>query len=148
MQRRWGNHDTLLDSLRRYGRHGADGPSYIEGILARLVEAASGCTTLPSIGEPGFLCGMEFSSVAEERAHFARHALALDPVEVRVALSPGELLLFDNLATAHGRIGTRKSEELHQICVGYGQLDVLRQHVLVRRVLDAFGPGDAPGSHT
>jgi hypothetical protein len=86
------------------------------------------------------MCGMEFASLAEERAHFNRHGLDLDAVEQRIKVNPGDLLVFDNLATAHGRVGIRAPEELNQLCVGYRGLGVAQQRVLVRRVLDAFGP--------
>jgi hypothetical protein len=113
---------------------------HVEGILARLVEAADDCSALPSTAEASFLCGMEFASVADERAHFTRHGLKLDSVERRILLSPGEPLLFDNLATAHGRVGKRRLEELQQLCVGYRGLDVTHQRTLLHRVLDAFAP--------
>ncbi|MDP9273113.1 MAG: TauD/TfdA family dioxygenase [Chloroflexota bacterium] len=139
-QRGWPDRRRLLANLRRYGRTDRAGASYVEGILARLVEAADDCSALPSTAEASFLCGMEFASVAEERAHFTRHGLELDSVEHRILLSPGELLLFDNLATAHGRVGKRRPEELQQRCVGYRGLDVTSQHTLLHRVLDAFPP--------
>jgi hypothetical protein len=139
-QRTWSDHETLLASLRRYGRGCGVGARYVEGILGRLVEAADGCAALPSPADPNFLCGLEFASLAAERAHFERHGLDLEAVEQRVRLSPGELLVFDNLRTAHGRAGTRRPEELHQLCVGYRSLDTDRQRTLSRRVLAAFEP--------
>jgi hypothetical protein len=132
-QRTWCSRETLSGRLRAYTRAGS-----VEGILARLVEAADGSSALPSTADPDFLCGMEFASLEEERAHFAKHALELDAVEHRVRLGPGELLLFDNLATAHGRAGSRRPEELHQLCVGHRALDVARQHALLSWVLEAF----------
>jgi hypothetical protein len=139
-QRAWPERRRLLANLRRYGAADRAGASYVEGILARLVEAADDRSALPSTADPSFLCGMEFASVAEERAHFARHGLELDAIEHRVRLGPGELLLLDNLATAHGRVGRRGPEELQQLCAGYRGLDVSRQHTLLQRVLGAFGP--------
>jgi hypothetical protein len=138
-QRAWSDRGTLLASLRRYGRNSRDAGGYVEGILARIVEAADDSSSLPSTADPDVLCGMEFDSVAEERAHFARHSLRLDAVEHRVPLAPGELLLFDNLTTGHGRIGKRRPEELHQLCVGYRALEPSPQDTLLARVLDAFG---------
>src|SRR4051812_41085908 len=137
-QRTWSDPETLLASLRRYGTKGGAGARYVEGILGRLVEAADDCAALPSPADPNFLCGLEFASLAAERAHFARHFLELEAVEHRVRLSPGELLVVDNLRTAHGRAGTRTPEELHQLCVGYRGLDTDRQRTLSRRVLAAF----------
>jgi hypothetical protein len=137
-QRQWPSRRALLERLRSYGAAGHARSGYVEGILARLVEAADGCSALPSTAEPGFLCGMEFSSVREERAHFARHGLSLDSVERRVALRPGELLLFDNLAIAHGRVGKRRPEELNQLCVGYRGLGAIGQRAVLDPVLEAF----------
>jgi hypothetical protein len=80
---------------------------------------------------------MEFESLAQERDHFAERGLDLDAVEERVLLGPGELLLLDNLATAHGRVGVLTPLELHQLCVGFRNLDRSQQSVLLRRVLEA-----------
>jgi hypothetical protein len=131
-QRAWVKPELLLERLRRYG----DANAPVEGILARLVEAADGSPTLPRSGDA--LCGLELDSLAHERAHFASRGLDLDAVEQRILLRPGELLLLDNLATAHGRLGLRKPLELHQLCVGFRDLDGAEQSVLLRRVLRAF----------
>jgi hypothetical protein len=138
-QRTWPSRRALLIRLRSYGGSGRVRSSYVEGILARLVEAADGCSALPSTADLSFLCGMELVSVLEEQAHLARHGLRLDNVERRIPLSAGELLVFDNLAVAHGRVGKRRPEELHQLCVGYRGLDTTRQHAVLYSVLDAFG---------
>jgi hypothetical protein len=138
-QRAWIEPERLLERLRRYGQtNTGDGGAYIEGIFARLVEAADDSPMLPRSGEEGFLCGMEFESVAQERQHFAERGLDLDGVERHVLLCPGQLLLLDNLATAHGRLGIRKTLELHQLCVGFRNLEEPEQVVLCRRVLEAF----------
>jgi hypothetical protein len=140
-QREWADPERLIARFRRYGtiNGGAGGGAgYVEGILARLVEAADDSPTLPDSGTPGFLCGMEFQSLAEEREHFAERSLDLDAVEQRILLGAGELLLFDNLAIAHGRLGIRKPLELHQLCVGHRDLEVRRQAALVGRVLRTF----------
>jgi hypothetical protein len=141
-QRVWPGRRRLLANLRRYGKPTRPGTSYVEGILARLVEAADDCSALPSTADASFLCGMEFASIEEERAHFARHGLELDTIEHRIPLTAGELLLFDNLATAHGRVGTRRPKELDQMCAGYRRLNLTRQHTLLHRVLEAFGRAD------
>jgi hypothetical protein len=131
-QRVWVKREVLVERLRRYG----DANAPVEGILARLVEAADGSPTLPCSGAA--LCGLELDSLAHERDHFADRGLDLDAVEQRILLRPGELLLLDNLATAHGRVGLRKPLELHQLCVGFRDLDGTEQSVLLRRVLGAF----------
>jgi hypothetical protein len=141
-QRNWVDRQAMRARLRRYGSLQVGDEDYLEGILARLVEAADASPSLPCTGEPGFLCGLEFASRAEERVHLSGRGLELDGIEAQVSLQPGELLLFDNLATAHGRLGTRAPLELHQRCLGYPRLGVARQHVLLDRVLGAFWPSD------
>ncbi|MGH2831250.1 MAG: hypothetical protein ACRDK2_00605, partial [Solirubrobacteraceae bacterium] len=59
-------------------------------------------------------------------------------VEVEVHLHPGELLVFDNLALAHGRRGTRQPGELNQRIFGHPALSVEGQVRLRDRVLDMF----------
>jgi hypothetical protein len=137
-QRPWVDRPALVDRLRRYGLLQAGDQGYVEGILGRLVEAADASFSLPSSQTPGFLCGLEFSSRRQERAHLAERGLDLDAVEAHVLLRPGELLLLDNLATAHGRLGVRAPLELHQLCVGYPQLETTRQPLLLDSILDAF----------
>ena len=148
-QRAWASPDLLLERLRRYGKanagEGAEpGAACVEGIFARLVEAADESPTLPRSGEAGFLCGMEFDSLAQERDHFAERRMDLESVEERVLLGAGQLLLLDNLATAHGRLGVRRPLELHQLCVGFRGLDASQQSVLLRRVLPAFSSRARP----
>ena len=54
--------------------------------------------------------------------------------------------MLDNLTTAHGRAGTRRAEELHQLCAGYRALSAGTQRTLLHRVLEAFGPASGyPG---
>jgi hypothetical protein len=139
-QRTWDAPERVMAALAAYG-------SPVEGILGRLVEAADGSATLPAAGD-GFLCGMEFASVADEREHLAARGLDLAAVERRVHVRPGELLVFDNLATAHGRAGTREPLELHQLCLGYRSLAVRDQRTLTRRVLGALYPHPAGGLPT
>jgi hypothetical protein len=126
----------------QYGRtHGAwdDAQGYDEGSLARVVEAAAGSAQLPSVKtEPGFLCGMEFDSLHAERRFFERHGLQVDHVEREVTLSPGGLLVFDNLAVAHGRSGIRRPGELRQWVFGERNVGVARQRDMRDRVLSAF----------
>lgn len=54
-------------------------------------------------------------------------------------MSPGELLVFDNLALAHGRRGIRRPGELHQWVFGEPRAGVARQRELRDSVLAAFG---------
>lgn len=141
-QRGWPSQTELLARLIAYGKtHGAwnDDHGYVEGSLARIVEAAAGVPALPSVKvEGGFLCGMEFDSLASELLFFERHSLFIDGVSIEVPLSPGELLVFDNLAVAHGRRGSRQPGELRQWVFGERNVGTARQRELRDHVLAAF----------
>jgi hypothetical protein len=134
-QRHWPARAVLAERLCRDARDGAA----VEGILARIIEAADQSSDLPDKNEDGFLCGMEFSTLHDEYAYFARHGLQLAAVEKEFVLSPGELLLFDNLTAAHGRRGRRNTGELHQLCIGFASLDLAGQATLLDRILASFG---------
>lgn len=145
-QRAWPALTELLRRLIDYGRtHGAwdDTEGYVEGSLARLVEAAdSSSPHLPSVKvQPDFLCGMEFDTLRAEVAFFERHGLDVDSVQIEIALRPGGLLVFDNLALAHGRRGTRQPGELRQRVFGDARLGPAAQRGIRDRVLNAFGVG-------
>jgi hypothetical protein len=138
-QRGWPERATLLGNLISYGEsHGAwdDADGYSEGSLARLVEAAAGTRRLPSVkSTPGFLCGMEFDNLTAELSFFDRLGLDVGAVQVEVPLHPGDLLVFDNLALAHGRRGTRRPGELHQRVFGQRSVAPAAQRALRDRVL-------------
>jgi len=114
-----------------------------------VIEAAVAASPLlPSVkADPDFLCGMEFDSLSAELAFFRRHALDVEEVALELALRPGQLMVFDNLALAHGRRGCRRPGELHQRVFGHRQLSPVEQRALRERVLDAFhspSADDAP----
>lgn len=142
-QRAWPARAELLEGLVAYGRtHGAwdDARGYVEGSLARIVEAAAGTPPdLPSVKlDHDFLCGQEFDSLRAELAFFAQHGLRVEDVAIDVSLLAGELLAFDNLALAHGRRGTRAPGELRQRVFGHRGLAPAAQRELRDRVLSAF----------
>ena len=113
---------------------------YVEGSFARIVEGADDQPALPSVkADPAFLCGTEFDCLASEERFFAGHGLNLGAAEIEVALSPGELLIFDNLAVAHGRRGSRSPGELRQWLFGHRRLDPDGQVALRDAFLAAFG---------
>jgi hypothetical protein len=139
-QRHWPERSGLLARFVVYGRtHGAwdDSRGYSEGSLARVIEAAAGVSpVLPSVNaDPNFLCGMEFDSVSAELAFFRRHGLDVGRVAIDIALEPGQLMIFDNLALAHGRRGCRQPGELHQRVFGQRQLSPVEQRASAQRVL-------------
>jgi hypothetical protein len=141
-QRAWPSRAELLERFLAYGRtHGAwdDTRGYLEGSLARVVEAAAASPLLPSVKtQPGFLCGMEFDSLHSEVSFFRRHSLRVEAVQSEVALSPGELLVFDNVALAHGRRGIRRPGELCQRVFGERSAGIAQQRELRERLLSAF----------
>ena len=146
-QRSWPARDELVRRLEQYGRtHGAwdhrDG--YTEGSLARLVEAADGARPLlPSVKQPGFRCGMEFDDAEAEAAFLAARGLEVAAVAIELRLAPGDLLVFDNHAVAHGRRGRRLPGELHQHFYGLLGAGVDEQLRMRDRLLDRF---PSPGS--
>jgi Taurine catabolism dioxygenase TauD, TfdA family len=141
-QRRWPDRATRLANLIAYGKsHGAwdDADGYAEGSLARVVEGAAAMPRLPSVkSTPGFLCGMEFGSISAEWRFFEHLGLDVAAVQIEVPLCPGDLLVFDNLAVAHGRDGTRRPGELHQRVYGHRSLAPSAQRVLRDRFLAVF----------
>jgi hypothetical protein len=145
-QRSWPPLGELIDRLTSYGRtHGCwdDDRGYVEGSLARLVEGADAerPPLLPSVRtDSGFLCGLEFDSLRAELAFFEDHGLRIEDVEVSFDLRAGELLVFDNLAVAHGRRGTRNPGELHQRMFGHS-LQPSAQRDLRDGFLAAFHAG-------
>ncbi len=150
-QRTWPDCHELLRRFAAYGdSHGAwaDSHGYTEGSLARIVEAASaGSPVLPSVKQnPNFLCGDEFSSVAAELDFFAALGMSVQAVQVELTLEPGALMIFDNLALAHGRRGVRQPGELHQRVFGRRALPPSGQREMRDRVLAAFTgkPGAEP----
>jgi Taurine catabolism dioxygenase TauD, TfdA family len=141
-QRPWPGREELLRRIEAYGgSHGAwdDAEGYVEGSLARLVEAADGVALLPSVkAEPQFLCGLEFDSAAAEARHLAALGLDVEAVAVGVRLAPGDLLLFDNHAVAHGRLGRRLPGELHQRFFGVRAAPVVELLRMRDRLLERF----------
>jgi hypothetical protein len=137
-QRSWPVPEALKERLTR----AADGDHLVEGIMARIIESADQSQDLPDRDTEGFLCGMEFATLDEERDYFAQHGLDLPAAEQEIVLDPGELLLFDNLAVTHGRRGRRATGELHQLCLGFASLDLDGQTRLLDRFLASFRPSD------
>lgn len=155
-QRSWPARPELVRRLVSYGvTHGAwpGAVGYVEGSLARIVEAAAGRPALPSVkADPQFLCGTEFDSLTAEQRFFALHGVPLDTAEIEIALRPGEVLVFDNLAVAHGRRGSRSPGELRQWVFGHRGLGSDGQRALRDTFLRAFAspepalaPIGAPG---
>jgi hypothetical protein len=137
-QRSWPARAVISERLCRDAGDG----SLVEGILARIIESADQTRDLPAQDTDGFLCGLEFATLAAERHYFAGHGLHLLAAEEEVVLSSGELLLFDNLLTAHGRRGRRHPGELHQLCIGFPSLDLPGQATLLDRILTVFGTAE------
>jgi hypothetical protein len=142
-QREWPRRAELVARFAAYGlTHGSrdDRMGYSEGSFARVIDAASANPPLlPSVKvEPDFLCGTEFETLGAELAFFRGQGLEVEDVEIDLLLRPGQLLVFDNLAFAHGRRGGRQPGELHQRIFGHQRLSPADQLGVRDRVLDAF----------
>ncbi len=142
-QRDWPERAELIERFAAYGRtHGAwdDSRGYSEGSFARVIEAAATSPPLlPSVKtDSDFLCGTEFDTLGEELAFFQRHGLDVEDIEIDIVLRPGQLLVFDNLAFAHGRRGYRQPGELHQRIFGHRRLSPAGQQAVREKVLEAF----------
>jgi alpha-ketoglutarate-dependent taurine dioxygenase len=81
---------------------------------------------------------MEFDELAGELRFFKSLGLDVDAVQIEVPLRPGDLLVFDNLALAHRRSGSRRPGELHQRVYGHRCLSPTAQRALRDRFLAAF----------
>jgi alpha-ketoglutarate-dependent taurine dioxygenase len=81
---------------------------------------------------------MEFNTLAAEFDFFGRLGLDVAAVEIEIALRPGDLLVFDNLALAHGRRGSRSPGELHQRVYGHQSLSPTGQRFLRDDLLSLF----------
>jgi hypothetical protein len=139
----WPDRNELVRRFAAYGEsHGTwkSDAGYAEGSLARIIEAALGQPpVLPSVrADPDFLCGTEFASLADEMLFFTQRDFSIDAVVIEIRLQPGELLVFDNLALAHGRKGSRAPGELHQRVFGHRALDRREQIKLRDGVLANF----------
>jgi Taurine catabolism dioxygenase TauD, TfdA family len=148
-QRTWASPAELTHRLVEYGKtHGAwdDADGYQEGSLARIVEAAAGgFPRLPSVKtNPNFLCGMEFDSLDHEVAFLKDLGTDVERVQIELTLRPGDLLVFDNLRMAHGRIGARTPGELHQRIFGHRNLSRAGQRRVRDQLLSAFGGHPTP----
>ena len=115
----------------------------VEGVLARVVEVVDQSADLPE-QDDAFLCGMEFNSLDEERVFFTEHQIPIAKIETEVVLQAGELLIFDNLAVAHGRRGTRHPGELSQLCIGHRNLHRSFRQILNRRTASYFAESATP----
>jgi hypothetical protein len=130
----WADREVIAQRLSRT----ATLDRTVEGILGRIIEVAREGHQLVPLDAPGHLCGMEFDSLEHEQSFFYESGLPLTQVEEQVFLRPGEMLVIDNLRTAHGRSGLRNANELHQLFVGYSTLHAEDQQLLLDRVLSAF----------
>jgi hypothetical protein len=77
------------------------------------------------------------SATAVGHRRLCRPTPRIHDAEIDIHLQPGELLLFDNLALAHGRRGTRQPGELCQRVFGH-HLQPAAQRKLRDHVLTAF----------
>lgn len=149
-QRTWPAAEELLTRFEAYGvSHGArpGALGYVEGSLARIVEAADKEAELPSFKqEPSFLCGLEFTSADREMAFLEHHGVDVETGRRDVALGPGDLLIFDNRVIAHGRRGVRQPGELRQWAFGHQSASKPDQESFRAAFLKNFYRRDVPAN--
>ncbi len=62
--------------------------------------------------------GSVASYITSERALLREFGIDLEAAEERVCLGPGDMLLIDNVAVVHGRVGNRRPRELWHMLFG------------------------------
>jgi hypothetical protein len=130
-QLQWGSPGDIEGRLRSYASsHGSSWDWETDSgnrtsCFARILDALSATHQLTNFRKTPrerwyevSKAGHEFETVAEESAFYAGHGVALESVERRIVLRPGQLLLLNNVTTVHGRLGPRRPQELFQFVLG------------------------------
>lgn len=154
-QRSWGSADSVAQRLFAYARsHGSSwdweaDSGHRVSCFARLLDALNPqprLTNFRAIPRAQWYAvsqaGHEFENAEAEAAFYTANGLRLSEAEARFVLEPGDLLVFNNVSTIHGRLGTRRPGELHQVLFGLRAVPA-SQSVVIRRWLTDQLSGDA-----
>lgn len=130
---------VFVDRLKAYAASHGDGwrePAFVNtgriSIFLRFLDAISpeprfsGHIDVDSatfIRKCGLLCESDLEQWQRERELLQKFGIDLVRSEQRIALEPGDLLIFDNLRTVHGRLGRRASHEIWQMLFGLPDTD-------------------------
>ncbi len=118
----------LIDYVKKYG-DGWTEPTPVNSLrlacFARVLDAVSGANQLTDkintqIGQCFQYDETEdgLNGLAQEYAFFKQFGLDLAAAEEQIVISPGQLLIIDNLRCVHGRVGKRFQRELANILFG------------------------------
>lgn len=131
-QKSFGNYSQVESMLLEYARRFGDGWTQPEphnthrlACLARYIDALAGqnalCEAQDEMIGQCFTYDTEAAGTkghGEEVAFFDNAGLDLLAAEVQYEIKPGQLLIYDNMRTAHGRIGKREPQELINFLFG------------------------------
>ena len=142
-ERRWPDHDQLIDRFAAYGH------THVPGMALRATpRAASPGSSKPRsaihpywpASRPPRGSVVVWSSPACPRRSRSSPTAAsrLMGSSRKSTLDPGELLIFDNQLVAHGRRGSRQPGELHQRVIGHRHAPPDQQRAIRDQFLTAF----------
>jgi hypothetical protein len=57
-------------------------------------------------------------SIGNEKEFYIKRGVNLEPIAENIVIQPGQLLVVDNMRTAHGRVGKREEKETWQFMYG------------------------------
>ena len=120
--------EKIVDYVKKYG----DGWTYPDKVntcriscFARVVDAVAGTQELADyfdktmaqwFRDPENPTGE--ASKAMEKKFYEERGIDLDSIEEDIVIKPGQILIVDNMRTAHGRIGKRSEKETWQFMYG------------------------------
>ena len=142
------NSDASVDRLKKYAaQHGTVGGTQLlctqaeSSIFLRFLDAFSGESKFSDyidvdsatfIRKCAPLCDSDLDRWQREIASLWEFGIDTARTEEHIVLSPGDLLIFDNLSNVHGRLGRRASREIWQMLFGLPNTD----DELLNRVLN------------
>lgn len=120
--------EKIVDYVKKYG----DGWAYPDKVntcriscFARVVDAVAGTNELADYFDKTMAQWFQDpnnkdggASKVMEKKFYAERGIDLDSIEEDIVIKPGQLLIVDNMRTAHGRIGKRNAKETWQFMYG------------------------------
>lgn len=139
---------VFVDRLKEYAARHGDGwrePALVNtgriSIFLRFLDAISpeprfsGHIDVDSatfIRKCGLPCESDLEQWQRESELLTEFGVDLAKTEHHIVLSPGDLLIFDNLTNVHGRFGRRANREIWQMLLGLPDAD----HELLQRMMN------------
>lgn len=126
--KKWGGKKRIEKKLLSYVGAFGDGWDDINtrrlSCFARVIDAVSGTTELANYRDKTMAQWFRdpskngYKSMHNEHMFYKLRGLPVDTLEEHIQLKPGQLLVIDNMRTAHGRIGKRNAREIYQFMFG------------------------------